>query len=468
MQKVAAYLLEQVDQNTTPAGRRRMAQEVCGRVEDWLRSKGAIEPGRGGVYQALDGSDARFDVERAEDGARSWTMYSLEEVSETGRRFVTRISVTAGLTKVYVYGTLEVGDLQTRISPINVDPRCPRLIRDLLACSQGWFHGSTRLLPLTRIAGFSAGTRLAEELIDPDRRVPFLVVSVDRGHAALPGLAEKLAYDLAGLANVYAVDPGATWALTDSLGKVFSCYQGAIRLYWPRFSTDDQPFRHPLWTARRLLELSDDAGMARERIRKHLRGIVMRASARSTVRPSEIDEIRDAPVRARMQALRERLESSHRDATEWEEMATLIDEENARLRREVAERDAEIGALQQEITQLTAKVEALQHHLREARPDASLRDIEGDEDAVVPDLPEIDQVPPPRRGEIRFYKKTAAAPMHDVMIRVDDCGHRAWQSAGKADKAKKGIAKLEGGRRDWSSIQHCGRCTGGGLWRVRW
>jgi len=50
---------------------------------------------------------------------------------------------------------------------------------------------------------------------------------------------------------------------------------------------------------------------------------------------------------------------------------------------------------------------------------------------------------------------------------VGDCGHNSWQGANKADKAKKGIAKLEG-TEAWRLVQHCGKCTGGGFWRVEW
>jgi len=55
-----------------------------------------------------------------------------------------------------------------------------------------------------------------------------------------------------------------------------------------------------------------------------------------------------------------------------------------------------------------------------------------------------------------------------MMVCVPDCGCNRWQGAQKADKAKKGIAKLENDRSDWKIIQHCASCTGGGMWKVRW
>lgn len=465
MQKVAAYLLERRDGLDTAEARLRTARLVREQIESWLRSKGAENPAEGGVYRAEDRSDATFSVERAEADTRSWTMYRLEEVSSSGRCFVATVSVTAGSSSVFVYATLEVGGVATKISPIEVDPRCPRLIGQLLDADCRWYHGSSPLSSLKKVEGFNRGVELAAELADPDRRVPFVVVSVERGYAALPYLAEKVAYDLAGLANVCTVDPAASWGLTDSLGKALSCYQGGIRIYWPQFRTTDRPYKHPLWTAARLLDLSSDPKQARDRICRQLRKMIMRASALSTVRPREIDEIREASRRAEF----ERLTRAAKSAQDWRELAELYDEENDKLKADIKERDEEIGFLQEEITSLEAKVQALLHHLKQAQPDLSLKSIAEGEDDVEPDVVEPDQEQaPPEPGEVRFYKKKYSAPTHDVMMRVADCRHNAWQNAAKADKAKKGIAKLEGGRSDWKTIQHCGTCTGGGMWRVRW
>ena len=74
---------------------------------------------------------------------------------------------------------------------------------------------------------------------------------------------------------------------------------------------------------------------------------------------------------------------------------------------------------------------------------------------------------PPVKGYTRYYKKIGETRKYDVLVRVKDCGHRAWQRGNRGDKAKKGIARLEG-TGEWACLWHCGRCTGGGRWRVRW
>lgn len=460
MHKVAAYLLERRDGLDWPDARKSEGEKIRTCIEAWLKSKGATD---GGAYVSEDGSDATFRVTRAEDGERSWTMYTLDEASPDGRRFSASLSVTVGARAVAVYVTLEVGSASSEVNAIEADARCPKVVRELLGSAGSWYHGASRLRPLTHVRGFDDGETLALEINHGERTIPFVVVSTMNGSPVLPQLDERLAYDLAGIANVFTVDEAATWALTDTLRKPLSCYAGAVRVYWPRLRLDDNPFRHHLWTASRLTSLEPDEMEARDRFRRQLRRLIMRASAAGVVRPREIDEIRNAAARAEFAALKARAKSLE----DFESLANSYAKDNDALREELLQKDAEIEALQNAVAKLESEKEGLVFHLRQARPEAA-HDVAADD--VEPDPPEGEIAEPaaPDRGEVRFYKKKYAAPTHDVMVRVGDCGHNSWQGAAKADKAKKGIARLEGNRDDWQTVQHCGRCTGGGMWRVQW
>jgi len=93
----------------------------------------------------------------------------------------------------------------------------------------GWLLGTERTLPLVLVS------RL------PDERTVVSAVA----------LAERLAT----LAHVVELGSfGTAFALTESVGKLFSCYNGAVRLYWPGLTLDDDPYAHPLsmaeWLAR--------------------------------------------------------------------------------------------------------------------------------------------------------------------------------------------------------------------------
>ncbi|MCB9702769.1 MAG: hypothetical protein H6711_12810 [Myxococcales bacterium] len=463
MQKLGAYLLERRDGMQTADARSAESIRICGIIENWLRTKGASDiASGGGTYDAVDHSDARFEVVRAGDGGRTWTLYRLIEVTPDGRRFDASLSVTAGATSIAVYTTLGVGTASDLINQVEVDPRCPKVIRTLLEDGDSWYHGASRLRGLTHVVGFEAGEALALDIKHEQRSVPVVVLSKMHDALAIAGLDEKLAYDLAGTANVFTVDEAASWALTDTLRKPLSCYAGAVRLYWPGCHLNDNPYRHPLWTAARLHSLDPDEHRARERFRRRLRQLILRAAAVSVTRPREIDEIRNAAARAEFAEAKGKAKST----TDFEALADLFAKENDELRLELLERDEQIAELQAKVARLESERKGLMYHLRQARPDTIA--VEDDDD-VGPDLGEdatADQGPP-EPGEVRFYKKRFSAPTHDIMVLVGDCGHNSWQGANKADKAKNGIEKFEG-TRAWRLLQHCGRCTGGGRWRVEW
>lgn len=471
MQKVAAYILERNEGLESPDARKAEGERLRTVIDAWLKSKGGSESAEGaGTYAAVDGSDAKYCEANVLDGDRSWRMFELSEVTKEGRKFVTSVSVTVGHKSVVVFVTMEVGSVASSISRIDVDPRCPKVVRDLLAQPGPWSHGASRLRTLSRVDGFDAGESLALEIQEKARTIPFVVVSCVEGQPALPRLDETLAKDLAGLANVYSLDEQATWALTDVLRKPLSTYGGAIRIYWPRLAEADDPFRHQLWTAARLQGIEADPKLALERIRRQVRTIVMRASAVSVVRPSEIDDIRGSAVRAEYAALQakatalEELKAKARSLEDFKDIADSYATDNDQLRRDLQARDVALEQLRDELRRVEADKQSLIFQLGQAKasPDA------GADVVVEPDAPERDEGDtPPEPGEVRFYKKHFDTGARDVMNRVVDCGHNAWQSAAKADKARKGIAHLEGNR-EWKTMQHCASCKGGGRWRVQW
>lgn len=464
MQKVAAYLLERRDDMHWAEARSAEAASLRSIVTNWLTSKGAPAKAPSGAYQPEDGSVGAFNTQEAVNGGRSWWMVQLDERSTEGRRFSVAVSITASDDRVSVYVTLEAGWTTSRIMPASVDARCPRIVRELLGLPGSWYHGTSRLRPRTFIEGFDAGESLAAEIEHSVRSVPLVVVSAPDGSTAMPGIDASVDYDLAGLANVVVVDQNASWALTDVLGSRFSCYSGAVRIYWPHFSTTQDRFVHPLWTGDRLRQLGVSEAEARDRFRRHLRSTLFRASALSVARPREIDEIRDAVERTAIAALRERATSLE----EFEKLADSYAVDNDQLRVERAELRAQVESLQNDIARLEGDRQALVAHLQAARG-LPRESANGDAGVDSTDGATTDSIePPPQPGEIRFYKKVHSRPAYDVMLRVADCGCNGWQSAHAADKARKGIARVEDDRSDWKSMQHCASCTGGGMWRVRW
>ncbi len=438
-----------------PEARVAEAERLKADVQNWLLAKGSGEINREGIYKPEDGSTGTYGIREARDGDQSCWMVTLQEDAEKGRRFNVDVSIATGQGTVFVYVTLETGRTTGGVAPVVVDPRCPRIVRNLLLQSGRWFHGASLLHNLTTVTGFDAGKALVGEIECGQRSVPIIVVSKYGDAAALPDLDSRLAYDLAGPANVYVLDEVASWALTDLLGLKWACYWGAVRLFWPHFNADQDRFAHPLWTKERLQSRGADLRDTRRPFRKQLRRLIFRAAAFGVTKPHEIDALSEAERLRGLAELRERAESSG----DFQEPAENYAKDNDQLRGEPAGLKQRVGELEADLVSLERDKKALLSHLRAK----GAKDIPAGADEIVPDSAITKgRTGAPRSGETRFYKKTYDISSRDVMVHYKDCGHNRWEGAHRADKAKKGIAELEG-REDWKNIWHCAGCTGGRL-----
>lgn len=364
MRKVTAYVLERRVESSRPGARRDEAARVLAEIQRWLKWKGVPAESElpEGEFKLIDRTTARARWEVVEATSGAWRFLELDQEIDDRFHFRTAVSVSDEGERVVVYCTLEAGLLDTRVSPVPFDPHCPGFIRDLMGLSGDWFFGPSKVYGLPqRLGGAESGVWLASEIMNRNRSVPIVVVSEDQGEALSPRVEVTIAHELLGLANVYRIDPEASWSLTDEVGSQWSCYSGAIRLYWPGVDYDADPFTHPLWTISRLLGRADSAENAERVLTSYLRRTVMAASALSVERPALIDEIRRAfRHEERTKNLKEL--SSVED---YAKLAESYAQENERLSNEVA-------ALRDEASRLTVELENLKAIRSVAPSDESL------------------------------------------------------------------------------------------------
>ena len=450
MQTLSTYLLESeaLDEQLLLS----RFEAVCEAINSWLTDKGATDPTQGsGQFRSLtaDG-EGRFKRERVSTSSGLLEQIRLVERTRSGQTFATRLATTAFNGKLSVYCSLAVENVSSVVAPVPNDPRCPAIVRTLLGHSPDWRLNGTPLGTSVHqvLYGDLNGQRLADEIRQVGRAIPIVVVSEVDGETLWPLLAENLAYDLAGLAHVVRIDDEATWTLTDELGKLHSCYRGAVRLYWPaRNGADGEPyFNSTVWTASALLS-NDSDGKGLNRFRATLRRLVMSTSSLSITPPRSIREIQDAVIQKQLEVLKSRLAAGSEEL----EIARLYITENQDLKTQIEQLEAELA-------RTAARAETAEHALSQLKAP----DLTDDEQTST-----TEERGEPNSGDIRFYKKIHSKGAYDVLVEVGDCGHTSWQSSNKADKARKGLERLTG-RNDWNSLHHCGSCTGGGMWKVRW
>ncbi len=344
MRTVAAYSL------TRPAPGLAQAPgdlvTYCRMVEEWLGSKGAGDVTVGEHEITFpDGRIGRLTRGHMETDAGILDSFVLNEPIPGGR-FETRLDLACGNGELVLFCQLATGSAESPLAPVYFDARCPGVLRDITR-SGGWTSGSSEVSDrhLTCI-GREAARELALTIWDDERGLPVVVVSEHEGFTLHPDLAADLAHDLTGLATVVQIDEEASWLLSEEKGREWSCYQGALRLYWPFRTARNDPYSHPLWTQARLLHGGVDTTSAAKHVQNRLRRTILSPSAFQAT-PPIVTRVRDMYVsvqRGRAQ-----------DAGDYEDLWHDSDQENLRLKRENEGLKDTIDLLREEIEDLEAQ-----------------------------------------------------------------------------------------------------------------
>lgn len=444
MQTIATYLLRTPELSAGEISHRWSKLDSL--LESWLSQKGANIPlEKDGLFKSRTQQDDlgiyRIDRHESEEGAV--TEYTLEEKTRAGLNFTTHLAVMTTAGRVTLYVTLTAFNADDNVAQTFTDAKCPKIIRDAINLFDDWCYFDNKLATsVTQVASKEEVQVLATRLRDSSsRKLPMVVVSEVDGEEIWPGIASEIAYDLSGSAEVYRLNEEASGELTNVVGKINSCYLGAIRIYWPIRTKEVFP-RSTVWTAPQLLP--KDESMDQEyasRFRSQLRNRVLTAMSISIREPQEIASIKEAEIKNRLAKL-----EAH--AADHEVALKLIDElqkENERLKEQLDEANKTRTSLEYQIRY------ANDGSVTSPRTTAASND----------------ETNPPEPGEVRFYKKISEAGDHDKFKIVNDCNHNKWQSSKSADKARKGIIRHEGSA-NWKSMKHCAKCTGPGMWRVQW
>ena len=165
------------------------------------------------------------------------------------------VSKFGGLTEFSFHLLLE--SIQFYIAPVEFKLQRPQLIPTLLrqfVCTHGGERLSSepRNLSAQEVPGF-----VQAQLLSRTRRVPIVVVSRTPTSEKWMVDPSELAHRLAGIAEVIVLDDRwAGYALSDQVGKIYSCYNGAVRLYWPDFDPAAASYS-PVYTPDKIRDLGN-------------------------------------------------------------------------------------------------------------------------------------------------------------------------------------------------------------------
>jgi hypothetical protein len=192
---------------------------------------------------ADDRSLCRVAVQRADEWDPSLLWLTTVDAVRTGDGVDIGVSVEQDLRHL-------------RVPPSPLAPPLVALLNDFV--SEGAVAGTQRLRPAPEaILGTEQIDSFVQAcLLDPGRVLPVVLFSAvkeqDGVYPADAGNPSLTARELCGLAHVFVMPRVEdSHRLTKRLGML-SVYDGAVRIYWPRFRLSDPPPRHPLHLRQRL------------------------------------------------------------------------------------------------------------------------------------------------------------------------------------------------------------------------
>ncbi len=324
-------------------------------VDAWLQTKGLHALPEGAAkFKLTDGREATVSVTQSTLRQDSVWEVTLTEPTDSGW-FLTRVCLGTRFGRIYLFLELRAGGDGALVAPVETDVRGPLVLRQLLQC-RAWSAGHTpaRTQPIDW-RGADAARRFLAVVRHKDRNLPVVAVSQHFGQLLVPTLADDLARELCGLAVVARLDEAASWEVTNTAGKEWSCFNGAVRLYWPLRGTSGSAFDHPVWTRARLLESAGTEQAAAGRIRHQLRRRLLEVSTYTFDEPVELQQVRDEAARARFDAL-------VGEASEKGNQADLAEHyfnESARLERELGRERERADRLQEQVANLSQALQYL-------------------------------------------------------------------------------------------------------------
>lgn len=324
---------------------------VVDKVEEWLSSKGK----RGADATRLflpGGREAFIDREDYKSQSGEAVIVSLtEHIEQFGANLKTSIAIGENSSETVV--SIRMAVATDSLAPLGFVVRAPRVVQLILESSDAWtFHDiPSRTQPL-QIRGAQGGSRLSQLIWDPSRSVPVISIANDVDESLPRGIEDDLARELAGLAIVAEVDPAAASQVTRERGSEWSCFGGAIRLYWPGITAESNPQSNPLWMASQLASRTASDPEASRLIRDQLRRQVFEQSAIAMPQAPLVQEIRTS-------ARAEQLEKLVMEIAEKEGLAQEILADGSKAEDQVNRLQEALNRQANEIDDLKEQIEQL-------------------------------------------------------------------------------------------------------------
>ncbi|MBZ0114480.1 MAG: hypothetical protein K8J08_18600 [Thermoanaerobaculia bacterium] len=252
-----------------------------------------------------------------------------------------------------------VGRDGQRVAPIDRDPAAPKIVRELIHSFP--CRVDRQLSMISRPLAPENTLAFVDFLRSPDRRLPIIFLSAqNRGDRPLAD-PEAIASWVGGLAHCYhATTRFTSRTLEDRhlLPHHLNAWDGAVRIYWPQFSYQDDPYHHRMWSPR-------SVEASRARMHFEILHPVSLAAAPVFERNAPSWPTLERSVRRR------EFEKKGADAGAWaklcEQEAQSMEQENQQLTKTNVDLEAALSEAKSQLHDLERRCEGLQASLIEVQ-----------------------------------------------------------------------------------------------------
>ena len=243
----------------------------------------------------------------------------------------------------------------------------PTVVREVLAALSAEADEWPLVDRASMVGSVSEVQDLVSLIFNPSRRLPVVVMSESSGRTTLIS-PDTLARQIAGAAHIIHLSEEAARTLTHVLGKRMSVFAGAVRLYLPGLTEENEdPYQHPLW----LMQPFENLNLIKRLAERVLPMAFLRdGNSECFPRFAAIRKLvaKDAAARSPSRNVSQQLEQDFGLLkVQYDEIVEQCDAWMSLAESETSKTtaaEAEIERLKQEVARLQAKTNALEHHLQ--------------------------------------------------------------------------------------------------------
>ena len=240
--------------------------DLIGKVGQWVEEKysrawsmAISMPRDGSSIVPTDGHMLR-GTSRAADDAELFSLEWSHPADDPSTAWVTNCTVARHRNAVQFAILLRISTTKIVLRPVRFKLGRPRLVEDLLSDYTALIDEWPVPTSIDHLASPQVQSYVENTLLSGARTLPVIAVSADVWTGRYSVEPTDLFQTVKGFAHVAVLtDKWASFKLTDVVEKPLSCFGGAVRVYWPGFKLDDNPFQHRLFLPQSI-RLHDEQG----------------------------------------------------------------------------------------------------------------------------------------------------------------------------------------------------------------